>query len=112
NEAGVLTAMVMALGEAVCYYNDELATEVVEGCLRLQSDEAGERERRRRRLAYLLVDAEGHDPEAIERDAELARWSVPQSLAILVVPGETAGAIPRRLDLDVLVGADSDGAFL
>jgi hypothetical protein len=112
NEAGVPTPMVIALAEAIFVYTDELGTEVVEGYLRIASDEAGERERRRRRLASLLVEAEAHDPEAIERAAELARWTVPRSLAVLALPGETAGAIPRRLDLDVLPGADPDGAFL
>ncbi len=112
NEAGVPTPMVIALAEAIFVYTDELGTEVVEGYLRIQSDEAGERERRRRRLASLLVDADGHDPEAIEQAAELARWSVPHSLAVLAVAGESAGAISRRLDTDVLPGADQEGAFL
>ena len=112
NEAGVPTPMVIALAEAIFVYTDELGTEVVEGYLRIQSDEVGERERRRRRLASLLVDADGHDPEAIERAAELARWTVPQSLAVLALPGDTAGAIPRRLHPDVLSGSDQDGVFL
>jgi hypothetical protein len=112
NEAGVPTPIVIALAEAIFVYTDELGTEVVEGYLRIQSDEAGERERRRRRLASLLVDADGHDPEAIERAAELARWTVPQSLGVLALPGDSTGAIPRRLDLDVLSGSDQDGVFL
>jgi hypothetical protein len=112
NEAGVPTPTVIALAEAIFVYTDELGTEVVEGYLRIQSDEAGERERRRRRLASLLADREGHDPEAIERAAELARWTVPQALAVLALPGDTAGAIPRQLDVDVLAGADHDGIFL
>ncbi len=59
---------------------------MVEGYLRTQSDEASELERRRRRLAALLLDPEGHDPEAIEHAADLARWPVPQALAVLAVP--------------------------
>ena len=112
NEAGVPTPSVIALAEAIFVYADSLTNDVVEGYLRTESDEASERERRRRRLAALLVDADGHDPEAIDRAAELARWTVPQSLAVLALPGDSAGAIPRRLDLDVLSGSDQDGAFL
>jgi hypothetical protein len=112
NEAGVPTPIVIALAEAIFVYTDELATEVVEGYLRIQSDEAGERERRRRRLAALLLDSDAHDPEAIERAAELARWSVPRSLAALALRGEDPGAIPRRLGIDVLAGSDQAGAFV
>src|SRR5437868_3076661 len=64
-QAGVPTATVIALAEAIFVFTDELATDVVEGYLRIQSDEAGERERRRRRLAALLLDPEGSDPEAL-----------------------------------------------
>ncbi|HEV3056552.1 MAG TPA: hypothetical protein VGX45_17950, partial [Solirubrobacteraceae bacterium] len=60
-EAGVPTPIVIALAEAIFVYTDELGTDVVEGYLRMQSDEAGERERRRRRLAALLLDPAGHE---------------------------------------------------
>jgi hypothetical protein len=112
NEAGVPTPAVIALAEAIFVFTDELGTDVVEGYLRIQSDEAGERERRRRRLAALLLDPEGHDPEAIEHAAELARWPVPQAVAVLALADETPGAIPRRLDVEVLAGADQGGAFV
>ena len=49
--AGVSAPATISLAEAIFVYGDELATDVVEGYLRIQSDEAGERERRRRRLA-------------------------------------------------------------
>jgi len=112
--AGVPTPIVIALAEAIFVYTDELGTDVVEGYLRIQSDEAGERERRRRRLASLLLEtvAGAHDPEAIARAAELARWPVPHALALLVFAGDTPGALTRRLDLDVLAGADRDGAWI
>ncbi len=111
-EAGVPTPIVIALAEAIFVYTDELGTEVIEGYLRIQSDEAGERDRRRRRLAALLLDSEEHDPEAIEHAAELARWPLPRALAVLAVPEDSPGAIPRRLDADVLAGADQEGAFV
>lgn len=110
--AGVPTEIVIALAEAIFVFTDELATDVVEGYLRIQSDEAGERERRRRRLATLLLDPENLDPEAIERAAELARWPVPRSLAVLALAGDSPGPITRRLDIDALVGADQAGSWL
>jgi hypothetical protein len=60
---------------------------VVEGYLRIQSDHAGERERRRRRLAALLLDPAGQDPEAVARAAELARWPIPRQLSVLALAG-------------------------
>src|ERR1019366_816783 len=70
----------------------------------------GERERRRRRLAALLLDPAGQDAEAVARAAELARWPIPLQLAVLALAGEDAGPIARRLHLDALVGADAGGA--
>jgi hypothetical protein len=57
--AGISAPVAIALAEAIFVYGDELATDVVEGYLRMQSDQAGERERerRRRRLALLLLEA-------------------------------------------------------
>jgi hypothetical protein len=112
SEAGVPTPFVIALAEAIFVFTDELGTEVIEGYLRIQSDEAGEQERRRRRLAALLLDSDGHDPEAITHAAQLARWRVPASVALLALPGERPGAVARRLDLEVLVGSDQAGSFL
>jgi hypothetical protein len=111
-QAGISAPTVIALAEAIFVYSDELAGDVVEGYLRMQSDQAGERERRRRRLAALLLDPEGHDPQAIEHAAELARWPVPATVAVLALAGEDPGALTRRLDLDVLAGADGEGAML
>jgi len=105
--AGVSAPIAIALAEAIFVYGDELATDVVEGYLRMQSDEAGERERRRRRLAQLLLDPAAHDPEAVARAAELARWPVPRALAVLALAAEHPMAVARRLDFDALAGADA-----
>jgi hypothetical protein len=102
----------IALAEAIFLYGDELATDVVEGYLRMQSDQAGERERRRRRLAAALLDPDGHDPDAIVRAAELAQWPVPRELAVVALAAESATAPITRFGLDVLAGADNDGSWL
>jgi hypothetical protein len=99
---------VIALAEQIFIYTEDLAAEVVEGYLRMQSDEAGERERRRRRLVTMLLEAE-QDPEAVEHAAELARWRLPRELAVVALAGESP---PRRLEADVLAGGDQSGVFL
>jgi PucR-like helix-turn-helix protein len=109
SDAGLPAPTVIALAEQIFIYTDDLAAEVVEGYLRMQSDEAGERERRRRRLTALLLDPEGHDAEAVEHAAELARWRLPKRLAVVALTGDSP---PRGLDPDVLAGADPEGAFL
>ncbi len=110
--AGVPSDLVITLAEAMFVFTDELATDVVEGYLRAQSDEAGERERRRRRLASLLLDPDGHDHETVAHAAELARWPLPHAIAALALDAETPGPLPRRLDVDALVGTDAGGAVL
>jgi hypothetical protein len=111
-EAGISTPAVVALAEAIFIYTDELATGVFEGYVRMQSDEASERERRRRRLASLLLGAEAHDPETIARAAELARFTLPKTLAVLALPGEEPGEVARRLGVQALSGPDREGAFV
>jgi PucR C-terminal helix-turn-helix domain len=110
--AGMPTQTVIALAEAIFVFTDELATDVVEGYLRIQSDQAGEHERRRRRLATLLLDAEGADPEAVAHAAELARWPLPRNLAVLALDAERPGEVARRLDVDALVASEPSGALL
>ena len=111
-EVGISTTAVVALAEGIFVYSDALAADVVEGYLRMQSDEAGERERRRRRLGSLLLDPAGVEAEALERAAELAGWPLPRSIAVLAVAGESAGAVARRLGADALSGAEPDGAWV
>ena len=110
--AGVSAPATISLAEAIFVYGDELATDVVEGYLRIQSDQAGERERRRRRLAAALLDPGGQDPDAVTRIADLAQWPLPRALAVVAVGGDDPAALARRLDLDVLAGSDGDGAWL
>lgn len=111
--AGIPTPLVITLAEAIFVYSDELAAQVVEGYLRMQSDEAGELERRRRRLATLLLDPEVRaDPETLGRAAALARWPIPHQLAVLAVAGQSPGRLARRLSVEALIGSDAAGVFL
>jgi hypothetical protein len=111
-QAGVTAPVAIALAEAIFIYADDLASDVVEGYLRMQSDAAGERERRRRRLAGALLDAGGYDPDAVARAAELAGWPVPRALAVVALPGDPITPAGASLEVDVLTGSDPDGAWL
>jgi hypothetical protein len=108
--AEVSAPVAIALAEMIFVYGDQLAADVVEGYLRAQTDEAGERERRRRRLASLLI--EGAEPEAVARAADQAEWPLPQRVAAVALAVEDPGPITRRLDGDTLTGGDGDGAWL
>jgi hypothetical protein len=111
--AGIPTEIVISLAEAIFVYTDELAAEVVEGYLRMQSDEAGELERRRRRLATLLLDPDvPADPETLARASELARWPISARLAVLAVAGPSPGPVTRGLSVPALVGGDAEGVYL
>ncbi|MBO0768775.1 MAG: helix-turn-helix domain-containing protein [Solirubrobacterales bacterium] len=110
--AGLSTELVVTLAEAIFVYTDELATQVVEGYLRAQSDQAGELERRRRRVATLLLDPAGVDSDALARAAALAHWSVPKELGVLALVGQSPLAITRHLGPEALVGSDAEGVFL
>ena len=111
-DAGVSAPIAIATAEAIFVYADELAADVVEGYLRMQSDEAGELERRRRRVAALLLDPEGHDPGALARAAELARWPLPRALAVIALEADAPPPAARHHDLAALAGADAGGAWL
>ena len=112
SRAGFPTDVVIGLAEAIFVFTDELATDVVDGYARMQSDEAGERERWRRRLASLLLDGDVHDPEAIAHASSLARWPLPRTLAALALQSDAPARLASRLDANALVSGDADGPVL
>jgi hypothetical protein len=75
------------LAEAVFAYIDELSALSADGYAEAQSAAAGERERLRRRLAVLLLEAEP-DEAAIRVAAEDADWKPPAVVAALAWAGD------------------------
>jgi PucR C-terminal helix-turn-helix domain len=127
-EAGVAGGLsppaIYALGEAIFAYIDELSAESAEGYAEEQTAEAGERERRHRRLVRLLAQDPPAAQEALRTAATAAAWTLPRSgVGALVTateadgaPGEArldsiAGRLARRLG-EGAIGAEAFGAAL
>ena len=95
------------LAEAVFAYIDELSAISADGYAEAQSADAGEAERRRRRLASLLLDPQADDA-AVDMAAVDARWDPPRSIAALAW-GSDAGRLTARLPPGSLVAEAAEG---
>ena len=96
------------LAEAVFAYIDGISALSAEGYAEEQSAQAGEAQRRRRRLARVLLDPQ-HDPEALAEAAEAVGWDPPASVAVVRwAPG--ARRLRSRLPLDALVFDEDEGS--
>jgi hypothetical protein len=99
-EAGVDRRTLALLAEAVFAYIDELSALSVEGYAEAQSAAAGEAQRRRERLARLLLDAAADD-ELVLAAAREAGWEPPAELAALAWAGGERRML-ARLPADAL----------
>ena len=107
-EARLEPDVVYRLGEAMFAYIDGLSAESVEGYAQAQTEAAGERQRRRRRLVGMLVDGPTAEPDAVREAARAAGWTLPDRLAAVVATGEASGALATRLGPDA-IGAEVGG---
>lgn len=104
-DAGVDRRTLALLAEAVFAYIDEISALSAEGYAAEQLATAGEAERRRRRLASLLL-AGDVDEHRLREAAREAGWDLPRRVAALAWAAPTA-AVRRRLPPATLV-AESD----
>lgn len=102
-EAGVDSATLYGLGEAIFEYIDELSALSVEGYTAAQSAAAGERQRRRETLVRMLLQQPPPDPASVQTAAEEAGWALPRSIAVLLTTPEGAASLPARLASDVVL---------
>jgi hypothetical protein len=72
------------LAESIFAYIDELSAASAEGHALEQAATAGEAQRRRRRLALLLIQSPAPDRSLVEEAASDAGWQLPGSVAVLV----------------------------
>jgi hypothetical protein len=101
--AGLPPATLYSLAEAIFAYIDELSADSIEGYAREQAAQAGALQRRRQRLATLLVQDPPAPPAAVEAAAADAGWPLPRALAALAVEGEEADRLAARLGPEALV---------
>ncbi|RSM75645.1 transcriptional regulator [Amycolatopsis sp. WAC 01375] len=90
--AGVPSATLCLLAEAIFAYIDELSALSVEGHAEAREKAAGALERRRHRLMELLLAEPPSPPDVIKHAADLARWQLPELLVAVALeqsPDET-----------------------
>jgi hypothetical protein len=93
------------LGEAMFAHIDELAALAAEGYATAQTQRAGLREQRRRRLLELVLAEPAAPWPAVLELAKSCDWTPPERIrAVAVEPGETRS--PARLSPDVLIDLD------
>ena len=85
------------LGEAIFAYIDEISGESIAGYAAEQSEAAGERQRRRARLVFLLAADPPAAPEDVRAAAVRAAWRPPARMAALVVEGIDSERLASRL---------------
>ncbi len=95
-DQGYPSGVLIALGESIFAYVDELSAASVEGYASAQSEQAGEREQRRGDVAQMLLRGEV-DPDALARAAALADWPVPERMLAVVLPSERIDGLRMAL---------------
>jgi hypothetical protein len=105
-EAGVRAELepttLYRLGEAIFAYIDEISGESIAGYAAEQSEAAGERQRRRARLVFLLSANPPAAAEDVRSAAVRAGWRPPARIAALVVEGIDSERLARRLGPDAV----------
>lgn len=104
-EAGLDAETLSLLAEAIFAYIDELSADSVEGYAEAQSDLEGERRRRDRELATLMVREPAAEQADLRAAAQRAGRSVPRSAAALACPEGRLGELARLLPTEALTAA-------
>jgi hypothetical protein len=94
--AGLDTDTLVALGESVLAYIEELSAASAEGFAFEQSERAGEMNRRRVDLLELLLHGQADDVAA-QSAAAAAGWVLPPSLVAVTMPLDEASGVRFRL---------------
>ena len=104
--AGLPAGDLVQLAAAVFAYIDELSAASAEGFTAEQSALAGDRERRRRTLARLLLS---ESPQwQVEEAARVAGWRPPATLSAVLVPVRAGRELAARWDERALLAAEDD----
>ena len=95
-DAGLDTDALVALGESILAYIEELSAASAEGFAFEQSERAGEMDRRRVELLELLLHGQADDV-AVQRAAAAAGWVLPTSLVAVTMPLDQASGVRFQL---------------
>ncbi|MGW5055353.1 PucR family transcriptional regulator [Actinokineospora sp. NPDC004072] len=105
--AGVSSATLCLLAEAIFAYIDELSALSVEGHASARAREVGALERRRRQLLQAIIAPGGGPGRPLASLAEAARWPLPQRVRAVAVRPRDAEAPVTGLDQRYLVDLES-----
>lgn len=103
-DAGLDTDTLVALGESVLAYIEELSAASAEGFAFEQSERAGEMDRRRAELVELLLHGQA-DEIAAQAAAAAAGWVLPSRLVALSMPLDELSGVRFRLGSQALTMA-------
>lgn len=95
-DAGLDTDALVALGESILAYIEELSAASAEGFAFEQSERAGEMDRRRVELLELLLHGQADDVAA-QRAAAAAGWVLPSALVAVTMPLDEASGVRFQL---------------
>ncbi|SDX53844.1 PucR C-terminal helix-turn-helix domain-containing protein [Amycolatopsis xylanica] len=105
--AGLSSAVMSQLADAMLAFMDELASVALDGYLEAKASTAGALDTWRRKLLQLILEFPPAPPKAIAELAQLIGWAVPDEVTPVAVHADTGR--PRRhapLDADVLAELD------
>ncbi len=105
-DAGLPADALVQLAAAVFAYIDELSAASAEGFTAEQSALAGDRERRQRTLAQLLLTEV--PAWQVEEAATVAGWPPPATLTAVLVPVRAGREVAARWDARTLLAAEDD----
>ena len=108
-EAGLDTEALVALGESILAYIEELSAASAEGFAFEQSECAGEMDRRRVDLLQLLLHGTADDVAAQEASAA-AGWVLPTALVAVTMPLDEAPGVRFQLGSRALTMARATDA--
>lgn len=96
------TEVLIALGESIFAYIDELSAASVDGYAQAQSERAGEYEHRRSELAEMIIRGEA-DEDAVSRACAVADWPLPELLVGVLLPPDRVTGLRTALGPGALV---------
>ncbi len=94
--------VLLALGESLFAYIDELSSASAQGYAQEQSERAGEQLRRRGEVVEMILRGDGGDG-SVARSAAAIGWTLPETLVVAVVPATYADGLRAALGRDALV---------